>query len=84
MNFTKAEQEMIRALKKERKAEIKETGEYPGYAIPKNHPDNGLDDSLQKFFKKQTVIAKNLVKKNVLVEIQNDRRLLVFDLKTEE
>lgn len=83
MTYTAQEQKLIKTIQKERKLEVKRHGEYVGYAIPSNHPDNELSKEQKQFFNQERKIAEGLVKKKVLQVTSQCRRITGYDLREE-
>lgn len=84
VKLTEEEAKLLKAIKKEAKAEIKAEGEYSGYMNPKNHPDNALTAQQKKIFAEEKKILTSLVKKKMLEVVADDRRVTGYNLCEDE
>jgi hypothetical protein len=59
------------------KSELRKNGDI---VIPKNHPDNELSKEDKKLFSSMQKEANKLVKDGILKIVQDDRRIISFEL----
>lgn len=79
VSLSSAESKLIRLIRKEKKAEIKEVGDYSGFYIPVDCAFNDLNEAQRKMFKEDQKTVDSLIKKKILQLVAQDRRGSAYD-----